>query len=108
MRGKSIAFLLFVLCLGGLSLLQCTPPTPEDIAALDAGRGVASFMTAKSLSNHYVEVAFEGPMDATYGLPETYKIVSAVDDAPLAVRAAQLRTDGTTALLTTDAQAKID
>jgi hypothetical protein len=65
-----------------------------------------TIVSARSLSEHYVEVKFDGPTGGHMASPEAYRIVVDADGSPLSIRAATLSNDLDKVVLTTGSQSQ--
>jgi hypothetical protein len=90
---------------GGLLAAGCGTSNPVEPAAQ---RPDAKLVSAQAISEHYVEVRFDGSVSDALALADAYLIEAADDDSPLTVRAANVGSAGSTVLLTTDAQRATD
>lgn len=68
-----------------------------------AGRNLPKPINARALSRHYVEVSFPGALSATAEVAGRYMIADS-NGAVLPIESARIMEDGSTVLLTTDAQ----
>lgn len=87
--------------IGAVLISGCGTTAPTDQTA---ERGAPKLISARALSEHYVELLFDQAVAEGLITPDTFSIVSEEDSAPLPVRSADMGTENTTVILTTDPQ----
>jgi len=98
MRGKRW---LAILGLGACGLMVGSCRSVQDDGA---GRALPQAVSARALSNHYVEVVLSAPADAAAESADLYRIVAADGGSALAVHEAQRSGRGDRIILMTDGQ----
>lgn len=98
MRGK---LWLAILSLGACGLLVGSCRSVQDDGA---GRALPQAVSARALSNHYVEVVLSAPADDAAESADLYRIVAADGNSALAVHEARRSGSGDRIILMTDAQ----
>lgn len=100
---------MLCVCIAILPLLMagCGSNAPTTTPESTSSAAQGQLRAATALSNHYVEVQFSAPMDATAAQAERY-VITGPGQTPLPVEAARLNDDRTSVTLTTGAQEAVE